>query len=329
MARLQELLTQSTIQNLGLGQVLAVRAQEAQQIRQVMQRQAEAEAEAVKAKARGRRERGETLGALIGGGIGAFAAGKGQRLEGAALGAGIGQAAGGQLSGATRQQGFPTSADIGVQALRGGVDLDKRRRLIESRSVDEELDRQLKAAQLKELLSKPEQREEKAAKEAEKVAETKKRDFVQDKSELETVSSNIDNVLRNIDELINDPKLGAATGPQALLSVIPGSKAKDVDAQLNTIRANAAFSALQEMRNASKTGGALGQVSEKEIAFLEAKIDTLDPKQSDKKFLKNLKSVRDEFEKVKRRAEKRFLELHPQKKGTAVLKFNPETGEFE
>ena len=137
MARLQELLTQSTIQNLGLGEVLAVRAQEAQQLRQVMNEQAKAQVEAVKAAARGRRETGETLGALLGAGAGALMAGKGQRLEGAALGAGLGQAVGGQLSGAVRQPGVTTGADIATQALQTGAQIQQQKRLIQQQKQQE------------------------------------------------------------------------------------------------------------------------------------------------------------------------------------------------
>lgn len=133
MARLQELLTQSTVQNLGLGQILAVRAQEAQQLRDVMNEQAKAQVEAVKAQARSRRETGETLGALVGAGIGAFAGGEGNRLQGASLGAGIGQAVGGQASGAVRQPGVTTGADIGVKALQQGVTLNQQRRLLKAK----------------------------------------------------------------------------------------------------------------------------------------------------------------------------------------------------
>jgi hypothetical protein len=137
MARLQELLTQSTIQNLGLGQVLAVRAQENQQLRDVMNEQAKAQVEAVKAQARGRRETGETLGALVGAGAGALLSKKGERLQGASLGAGIGQAVGGQASGAVRQPGVTTGADIGGQALQTGAQFELKRSILKKKEEKE------------------------------------------------------------------------------------------------------------------------------------------------------------------------------------------------
>ena len=66
------------------------------------------------------------------------------------------------------------------------------------------------------------------------------------------------------------------TGWSGLLSDLPDSEAKKLDNYLETIRANSAFNTLSEMREASKTGGALGQVSEIEIKLLMAAMGSLD-----------------------------------------------------
>lgn len=55
---------------------------------------------------------------------------------------------------------------------------------------------------------------------------------------------------------------------------LPGTEAHDVHNSLNTIRSNVGFDRLRDMRAASKTGGALGQVSNKELTLL---VDSLAP----------------------------------------------------
>ena len=49
---------------------------------------------------------------------------------------------------------------------------------------------------------------------------------------------------------------------------------------MNTLKSNIAFNELTEMREASKTGGALGQVSNIELLLLEAALGALDTGQS-------------------------------------------------
>ena len=72
-----------------------------------------------------------------------------------------------------------------------------------------------------------------------------------------------------------------ATGlAQTLTGFLGGTPAKNLAAKLNTISANLSFDTLQAMRDASPTGGALGQVSEREIELLGATVASLDPSQS-------------------------------------------------
>jgi hypothetical protein len=66
----------------------------------------------------------------------------------------------------------------------------------------------------------------------------------------------------------------------SLLKDVPGTPAKAVSAMLNTIKANIGFAELNDMRAASPTGGALGQVSERELMFLQSVIGSLDQSQS-------------------------------------------------
>jgi hypothetical protein len=60
---------------------------------------------------------------------------------------------------------------------------------------------------------------------------------------------------------------------------------------LESLKSNVAFNELQEMRNASKTGGALGQVSDKENAMLAAALGSLDQGQSPEQLSKTLDNI--------------------------------------
>lgn len=70
-----------------------------------------------------------------------------------------------------------------------------------------------------------------------------------------------------------------------------GTSAADVKGQLDTIGGNVAFDRLQRMRDASKTGGALGSVSEKELDLLRGTIASIDQTQSDEQFQKQMDRI--------------------------------------
>lgn len=86
------------------------------------------------------------------------------------------------------------------------------------------------------------------------------------------------------------------TGPGSLLSLIPGTAATDFKADVNTLAANIAFGELTAMREASKTGGALGAVSEKELMLLESALGSLDRAQSPTQFKQGLATIKESIQ---------------------------------
>ena len=62
-----------------------------------------------------------------------------------------------------------------------------------------------------------------------------------------------------------------------LAKFMPMSNSKALAGYVSSLQAELAFGRLQEMREASKTGGALGQVSEKELDLLKNSLVALDP----------------------------------------------------
>jgi hypothetical protein len=69
------------------------------------------------------------------------------------------------------------------------------------------------------------------------------------------------------------------------------TSATDLEETLNTVKANLGFDRLQQMRNESKTGGALGQVAVKELDRLEAARASLNRAQSPEQLKSNLDNV--------------------------------------
>lgn len=106
-------------------------------------------------------------------------------------------------------------------------------------------------------------------------------------SQNEIVITTIDEVLTTLEGI--DFKTGLI-GKGAV--IIPGTEAFDLNEQLQTIRANVGFEKLQQMRNASKTGGALGQVSEMENKLLQSVLGSLDIGQSEAQLKDNLNQIR-------------------------------------
>lgn len=76
------------------------------------------------------------------------------------------------------------------------------------------------------------------------------------------------------------------------LSGVPGTSARDIRALVDTVKANVGFDKLQAMREASPTGGALGQVSDTENRMLQATLGNLEQSQSEEQFVFNMKRLK-------------------------------------
>ena len=94
----------------------------------------------------------------------------------------------------------------------------------------------------------------------------------------------------------------------ALTESVRGSNANTVQNLLTTIKAYTGFSTLQQMRAASPTGGALGQVSEKEIELLQGAWASLSNSLNAKDFVSQLDLVVDQAEKSLANLEREALD---------------------
>lgn len=100
---------------------------------------------------------------------------------------------------------------------------------------------------------------------------------------------------------------------------IPGTPAFDLVSTLDTIRANIGFDKLQEMRDNSPTGGALGQVSEQENRLLQSVWGSLENSQSREQFLENLQLVEDQVARSWERVNQAYMEDY----GVPYFEANP------
>lgn len=114
-------------------------------------------------------------------------------------------------------------------------------------------------------------------------------------------------VVDTIDKAINTAtKPGSlATGYGQALSSLPNTDARELNNYLNTIKANVGFDKLQQMRENSPTGGALGNVTENENKLLQAVNGALDPMQSGQ-LVQNLGVIKQLYPVVMQERERAF-----------------------
>ena len=111
-----------------------------------------------------------------------------------------------------------------------------------------------------------------------------------DEAKVATVTASADRIINTVDEAI--PLVGYLSAGLAGGLNIPGTQGRNLEEALKTVKANLGFDRLQQMRDASKTGGALGQVAVKELEALQASIASLDRGQSPDVLRRNLEDIK-------------------------------------
>lgn len=110
-----------------------------------------------------------------------------------------------------------------------------------------------------------------------------------------------------VDSLVESilPRIGAMTAGWGgnMLADIPGTAASDLRKDIGTLQAIAGFDELNAMRASSPTGGALGNVTERELAFLQSVVRNIETSQSPEQLRRNLldfqREVRDSWQRVR------------------------------
>ena len=102
-----------------------------------------------------------------------------------------------------------------------------------------------------------------------------------------------------IDSAIEKSKSFFATGlPGQALQRFAGTDARDLAQAISTVEAAVGFDRLQEMRDSSKTGGALGAINTKELELLSNSLGSLDPLQKPETLRANLESIKNRYVKI-------------------------------
>lgn len=104
-----------------------------------------------------------------------------------------------------------------------------------------------------------------------------------------------DRLITKIDSALS--KVGpTSTGLGSNLAAIPGTKARNLQAELQTIKANLGFAELQAMRASSPTGGALGAIAVQELQALQSTLENLDQGQGEAQLRTNLDNLKKHFQ---------------------------------
>lgn len=112
-----------------------------------------------------------------------------------------------------------------------------------------------------------------------------------DAGALRSHRSNLQRLRSEAEKLLNHPGLDNITGFIGGQTPNLTGDARNAQAILDTLKSQVAFGVLQEMRATSKTGGALGNVSDAEGRRLEANLAALDQRQTTEQFKEGLRQI--------------------------------------
>jgi hypothetical protein len=104
-----------------------------------------------------------------------------------------------------------------------------------------------------------------------------------------------------VDDIIGNVS-GWTAGYGGLLANVPQSEARALRGKLDTLRANIAFNELAAMREASKTGGALGSVAVRELDLLQNSLGNLDQLQEPASLIAELTKIKESAERWRQAA---------------------------
>jgi hypothetical protein len=167
---------------------------------------------------------------------------------------------------------------------------------------------------------------------------------VKQQDKAEQARTNVDMALNTLSntrdrarELLKHEGLGRITGLMGALPNVPGSKAADAEALLDQLKAMASVQMINDLRQASKTGGAVGQVTEREWGYLQNAAARLQKTQGTPAFKDAVQDYIASLDRVEKLVQEAYTRQFGGN-GTApamtesvgpVRKYNPATGKIE
>lgn len=139
---------------------------------------------------------------------------------------------------------------------------------------------------------------------------------------LSTQELQVQNVRDTADKVLDQAGFWTTGFFGTMGNLLPGTPQRDLAENLKTLEANAAFDKLQAMRDMSPTGGALGQVSERELDLLRASWSALSQSQSQDQFKENVQKFRDQIQS----SWTNVLNAYERDFGQSYFQTEPETG---
>lgn len=109
--------------------------------------------------------------------------------------------------------------------------------------------------------------------------------------------------------------LWTAVGLGQPIASIPGTEGAKIRAQINTLKAKVGFAVLQDLRDNSKTGGAVGNVSNQENVYLQNALAALDANLAPEDFREQLQILIDFADGAKSRMIDAFNNTYPELSG--------------
>lgn len=128
----------------------------------------------------------------------------------------------------------------------------------------------------------------------------------QAKAALDNATAQLDRLQDSAFKIQNNPALGRVTGVQGMFPNWPGGKAADVQGDIDTLGSQVAYAVLQNMRDMSKTGGAVGQVSNYETQLLQNNLAAVSRLQSQGKYKEAMQLLIDYSQSAKKRLKEAY-----------------------
>lgn len=183
----------------------------------------------------------------------------------------------------------PTTGKIIYQAPAKATDtLENQKKILEIQKLQQDIEssnsgveRDMKQAQLAKLMKELEGAPEISPYQAERATRT----------------------IESVDGLLNramqTPEIFGASAALPVPDYLRSDAFRNYRSELDTLKANIAFSELTAMREASKTGGALGQVSDREGQLLQSALGALSMDQSPENVILQLQKIKDSINRWK------------------------------